>query len=452
MPASKNKSFEVNFDGLVGPTHNYGGLAFGNRASLTHEKSVSNPRAAALQGLQKLKFVADLGLPQAVLPPPERPHFKTLRRLGFRGSDETVLQTVARRAPDLLIACASASSMWAANAATAAPAHDTRDGKLHVTPANLVAKFHRSIEAGENFTLFKTLFAGTGAKIHRPLPANAYFGDEGAANHTRLAKNHSEKAVHLFVYGRRATGAGRTPRRFPARQTREASAAVARLHRLSPDHVILAQQNPEVIDAGVFHNDVISVGNEDFLITHEKAYLDQESVLQEIQNKFLTLSGTPVEIVLVSERQVSVTDAIGSYLFNSQLVTLPNGEMHFICPEECRQIKTVNSFLDSVLEKSSKLKKIHFFDLKQSMQNGGGPACLRLRLVLTADELNNLHDGVRINESRYARLRAWVETHYRDRLTASDLADPKLLRQNRTALDELTQILNLGSYYEFQRS
>ncbi len=40
---------------------------------------------------------------------------------------------------------------------------------------------------------------------------------------------------------------------------------------------------------------------------------------------------------------------------------------------------------------------------------------------------------------------------YRDRLAESDLADPKLIGESRTALDELTRILQLGNVYPFQR-
>lgn len=47
------KVYELNMDGLVGPTHNYAGLAPGNIASLNYASVASNPQAAALQGLKK---------------------------------------------------------------------------------------------------------------------------------------------------------------------------------------------------------------------------------------------------------------------------------------------------------------------------------------------------------------------------------------------------------------
>src|SRR5688500_13214854 len=111
-------AYEVNFDGLVGLTHNYGGLAVGNIAAAENALTDSNPREAALQGLAKMKYLADLGVRQGVLPPQERPTLGILRKLGFRGDDISVIGKAARAAPGLLRACCSASSMWVANAAT----------------------------------------------------------------------------------------------------------------------------------------------------------------------------------------------------------------------------------------------------------------------------------------------------------------------------------------------
>src|SRR3954449_10665729 len=95
---------EVNFDGIVGPTHNYAGLSFGNVASMSHRRAVSSPKQAALQGLAKMKFLHGLGVMQAVLPPHERPHLPTLRRLGFTGDDADILAKVVREDPTLLAA------------------------------------------------------------------------------------------------------------------------------------------------------------------------------------------------------------------------------------------------------------------------------------------------------------------------------------------------------------
>ena len=226
---------EANFDGLVGPTHNYAGLSWGNVASKSSVRSVSSPKEAALQGLAKMKQLADRGYVQGVLPPHERPHIPTLRALGFEGTDARVLEQAAKASPSILAAVSSASSMWTANAATVSPSADTADHRVHFTPANLSAKFHRSIEHRVTGRSLKAVFADESYFAHHPaLPSVSHFGDEGAANHTRLCAGYGEPGVELFVYGQIAFNEqAPAPGKYPARQTLEASQAIARLHGLS---------------------------------------------------------------------------------------------------------------------------------------------------------------------------------------------------------------------------
>lgn len=441
---------EANFDGLVGPTHNYAGLSWGNVASKSNVSAVSNPKEAALQGLKKMKTLADRGFVQGILPPHERPHIPTLRKLGFSGSDADVLAAAAKSNPVLLAAVASASTMWTANAATVSPSADTRDHRVHFTPANLGAKFHRSIEHEVTGRALASIFTDEAYFAHhKALPSVSHFGDEGAANHTRLCNAYGESGVELFVYGQTAFDeAAPAPKRFPARQTLEASQAIARLHGLTDAHTVFAQQNPDAIDAGVFHNDVIAVGNGNVLFYHDQAFLDEKRVLSEIGSK---LKGTDLQPVRVSSDDVPIADAVSSYLFNSQLLTQKDGSMLLAVPGECREIDSVSRYLDKLVAQGGPISAVEVFDVKQSMRNGGGPACLRLRVVLTDEELRAMHDGVLINDALYERLVIWVEGHYRDELTQADLADPMLLDECRHALDELTGILGLGSIYDFQR-
>lgn len=439
---------EMNLDGLVGPTHNYAGLARGNLASGANANAVSNPKEAALQGLAKMKALADRGILQGVLPPQERPHMPTLRRLGFHGSEAAILAQVAKESPELLSAVSSASSMWTANAATVSPAADTPDHRVHFTPANLSSSFHRSLEAPETGRILKSIFTDEAWFAHHaPLPSVPQFGDEGAANHTRLCPTHGKPGVELFVYGQMAFDSrAAIPQRYPARQTLEASRAVARLHGLRPELTAFAQQNPAAIDAGVFHNDVIAVGNENLLFYHELAFLNEEPLLAELQEK---LGETPLETIRVTSEQVPLEDAVSSYLFNSQLLTVDAG-MLLVVPSECREVASVNRFLDGLLAADNAITAIETFDLRQSMRNGGGPACLRLRVALSDDALGAMNQGVLLTDDLYGRLVAWVQGHYRDELSVADLADPQLLQESRHALDELTGILGLGSIYDFQ--
>ncbi|RUO25210.1 N-succinylarginine dihydrolase [Aliidiomarina minuta] len=444
------QDFEVNFDGLVGPTHNYAGLSFGNVASLSNAKASSSPKSAAKQGLRKMKALHDMGMQQGVLAPQERPDVAALRRIGFGGSDHEVLSKAAEQAPAIFRACCSASSMWTANAATVSPGSDTADGRVHFTPANLTNKFHRSLEPGVTGNILRAMFNNSRYfKHHQHLPDNEHFGDEGAANHTRLCGNYGKAGVEVFVYGRYAFDSSKpAPVRFPARQTFEASQAVARLHGLSDENTVFIQQNPEVIDQGVFHNDVIAVGNQNVLFYHQQAFTDTATKCREIEQKL----GHDMHFIEVPDSAVSVQDAVNTYLFNTQLITLPSGDMIIIAPSECEEHPGVAAYLKELTQSNTPIKDVRYFDVKQSMRNGGGPACLRLRVALDEQELAAVNPHCLMDETLFERLNLWVDKHYRDELAVDDLRDPQLLNESRAALDELTQLMHLGSVYPFQQN
>ncbi|WP_449544458.1 N-succinylarginine dihydrolase [Lelliottia amnigena] len=440
------KAREVNFDGLVGLTHHYAGLSFGNEASTKHRFQVSNPKLAAKQGLQKMKALADAGFVQAVIPPQERPNVDVLRQLGFSGSDEQVVEKAGTQAPHLLSAASSASSMWVANAATVAPSADTLDGKLHLTVANLNNKFHRATEAVTTERVLRAIFKDDARfSVHEALPQVAMFGDEGAANHNRLGGDYGEPSTQLFIYGRDDTGHV-APSRYPARQTLAASQAVARLNQVNPGQVVFAQQNPQVIDQGVFHNDVIAVSNRQVLFCHEQAFARQEKLLATLTERVPGFM--PIQ---VPTRAVSVQDAVETYLFNSQLLSREDGSMLLVLPQESQNHQGVWRYLSELVKGDNPISELKVFDLRESMANGGGPACLRLRVVLTQDEIRAVNPAVLMNDTLFNTLNDWVDRYYRDRLMQADLVDPQLLREGREALDALTKILHLGSVYPFQR-
>ncbi len=437
---------EVNFDGIVGPTHNYAGLSFGNIASTRYMNRRSSPRQAALQGLEKMRFVHSLGIPQAVLPPLRRPRLDLLRELGFSGSDSEVIQTAWKSQRSLVAACYSASSMWTANAATVSPSPDCRDGRLHLTPANLQNGLHRSIEADETTRVLRAVFPQPERfMVHDPLPANSVTSDEGAANHTRLCSRFDGAGVEVFVFGRSAFDQTRPlPVRFPARQTLEASQAVARRHALDPSATLIIQQSPAAIDAGVFHNDVISVGNQNVLLYHEQSFVDTPQTVEAIGDVFEQVASGPFHAVLITSQQLPMEDAVRSYLFNSQLLSRPGGGMTLLCPAEVSELPTARACAERILAEENPVDEVEFFDLRQSMYNGGGPACLRLRVVMTLAELDAMHQGVRFTDALYENLTAWVKRHYRDELAPDDLCDPQLISEVDEAFAELTTVLQLS--------
>ena len=436
---------EFNFDGIVGPTHNYAGLSHGNVASTQSKRNLSNPRAAALEGLAKMKFVADLGVGQAVLPPLFRPCLRSLHGLGFRGSPEQMITAAHAASPAILAACFSASSMWTANAATVSPSVDCEDGKLHLTPANLVSMLHRSIEADSTTRNLRAIFCDQRSfKVHNPLAPCQTLADEGAANHTRLCQQHGGPGIEIFVYGRSALDRTvRGPTKFPARQTLESCQAIARRHRLAPKQTVFIQQNPLAIDAGVFHNDVVSVGNLNVLLCHESAFVDQATVLGDLRKQFQQRCDAELCVIEVSEQNLSLADAVSSYLFNSQLVSKSDDSIALICPEECKTIVTAKACLDRIVEGDNPIDEVNFMGLRQSMNNGGGPACLRLRVVLDEAQAAQVHQNVFLTEELFQALNQWVTQHYRDSLSVDDLRDPNLIDEIHTAFQALSQILNL---------
>ena len=348
---------EINFDGLVGPSHNYAGLSLGNLAATGSAGNTSYPRAAALQGLEKMQANRARGLVQGFLLPLPRPNAEFLSAIA---ADDTTDRA-------LIAAAWSASSMWTANAATVSPAADTADGRCHLTPANLVTMPHRGQEWQDTQAQLKAAFANTDHfAVHAAVPAS--FGDEGAANHMRFCTGHDRPGVEAFVYGR-AGG------KFPARQHEQASRAVARLHGLSEDRSVFIEQNPEAIAAGAFHNDVVAVANERVLFTHSEAFADQQGAYAAIRAKFPEL-----QVVEVPASAVSLPEAIKTYLFNSQLLTLPDGGMELIAPLEAKT-SAVQSWAADAVGGNQPIRAINFVDVRQSMANGGGPACLRLRVV-----------------------------------------------------------------------
>lgn len=407
---------EINFDGLIGPTHNYAGLSLGNLASAKNAGGASQPRAAALQGIQKMRANLGIGLVQGVFLPQVRPDRAWLGTLGVQP------QTAE---PTLLANAMSASSMWAANAATVSPAPDTADEKCHLTVANLVTMAHRSHEWPETLAQLKLAFSHGDFVVHGPVPAP--FGDEGAANHMRLCRNHGSDGVEVFVYGKSGGP-------FPARQHLEASKAVARQHRVR--RAIFVRQSDEAIAAGAFHNDVVAVANERVLFTHESAFFEKEAFYAELRSAL-----PEVEIVEVPKLAVGLSDAIQSYLFNAQLVTLPDGGMALILPTEARENSRVWSWLTEMVVGNGPIRQLLPVDVRQSMANGGGPACLRLRVVCNPASVD---PRFLVDEAKLDRLAEVVATYWPDSIDPDRLADPALWAAATAARNAAASALGLN--------
>lgn len=408
---------EINFDGVVGPSHNYAGLSLGNIASASHKGDPSYPRAAALQGMTKMRGnLALLGVQGFLLPLP-RPNSALQDALAFDGSEAAAL----RAAPW------SASSMWTANAATVSPAPDTTDGKCHLTPANLITMLHRAQEWPDTKRQLDIAFRNKDRfTVHDAVPPT--FGDEGAANHGRFCEGHDAPGVELFVYGK-------TGGKFPARQHEQASRLVARSHGLSPEKSIFIEQNPAAIEAGAFHNDVVSVVNERVLFTHQEAFADQQGAYDAIRAKFAAL-----EVVEVPSNAVSIEEAIRTYLFNAQLITLPDGSMKLIVPEECRESASVWAYCKEMMASNGPIREVVPVDVRQSMANGGGPACLRLRVVCDPATVD---PRFLLNDSNAELIEGVITAHWPEQIDPADLGSEVLAKGVIAARLALLEALEL---------
>ena len=327
--------------------------------------------------------------------------------------------------------------MWTANAATVSPAPDTRDGRCHLTPANLITMLHRAQEWQDTKAQLDIAFGDARHfAVHDAVPPT--FGDEGAANHMRLCESHGEPGVEVFVYGRPGG-------KFPARQHEQASRAVARMHGLDPARTLFIEQNPEAIEAGAFHNDVVAVANERVLFTHARAFADPQGAYAAMREAFPAL-----ELVEVPEDAVSLEEAIRTYLFNAQLVTLPDpgsgsgAGMALIVPSECRESENVWRFCEQMIAGNGPIRQVIPVDVRQSMANGGGPACLRLRVVADPATVDPrfLLDEAKADRIAKVIARAWPESIAPGQLGSDALAD--VVHAARAALLDALDLTELG--------
>ena len=425
-----DKTHEVNIDTLVGPTHQYAGLSYGNIASQTFKHTKSNPKLAALQGLEKMKTVSDLGIKQLVFPPHVRPDFTFLSKLGFQGKDHEIVEKLLKENIFFLRTATSSSFMWTANSAVVSPSRDTQDKKVHITCANLLSNTHRSIETKTWQKLFLAVFNDPELFVHHhPVVHSNDFFDEGAANHTRFCTDVGSEGLHVFVYGRSQLARSHQ-KKYPARQTLEAQQVIAKTHGLK--NVLHLQQNSKSIDEGVFHNDVIATGHQNFFLVHEKAYQDKNALLN-LQK---------LDIVQILEKDLSVKEAVKCYLFNSQILTVGNKRI-ILAPVECKTIHFCNRLLSEIADTCI------YLPLDQSMHNGGGPACLRLRVVLTEKEYKAIHQGVIFSEELYLRLKQVIQKYYPDSFSIIDLKQPEFLQNIRKCYEKIYHILKLSSILEY---
>jgi succinylarginine dihydrolase len=445
---------EVNIDGMIGPSHHFGGLGVENKASEKNVSQASSPRNAALQGLAKMELLASYGVPQFYLPPPARPAWKWLESLGYRGDKARVLRDCYDEQPRLLSAAYSSAFMWTANAASVSCGSDTRSKSAMIKLANLNANLHRSIEESERFPQLERMFQSVErVEVSRGLCSSRPLSDEGAANIMRLCNREGNRGVYVFVYGEEASAIefakpdsekSKSKRRHP-RQTRLASELVARSLDLEPSDCFLIQQTNAAIDAGVFHNDVIATSHENLLLYHELAFQDSEEALERVKRRFLEKTGLPLETLLVTSSDIGLDEAVDMYLFNSQICTDREGGWRMLVPDDCRSSESVRRTLDRLRSQHPRFRSIDYCPLGESMRNGGGPACLRLRISLTPAQRDQIPRSMEISADTLTQLQKLVETEYPEKLEPSDFLNPDFAEHCERVSQQIARLWGANS-------
>jgi succinylarginine dihydrolase len=446
---------EINLSGLVGVTHNYCGLTLGHTTNISFEGNETNPRQAALEALERIKMLHDRGVVQIIMPPHDRPSLFLLKRLGFSGTNQEIIQKAFKQDPIVYAGACSASSMWINSAIMATPSLDTTDGRVHFTPANLANKFHRSLEQRTNHRFLKLIFSDEDYfTVHQALPSMNALNDEGASNFMRFSPAMDQRGLGVFVYRKNAFKPNAPkPRYHPTGQTCQASRAISRLHNMQDEHTLFVQQNPIAVDAGVYHNDVIATAHKNVLLYHDQAFLDTHKVVRKIEETYQQLYNQDLCLINVGVHEITLAEAVHTCLFNSQIIDVNETEMAIIAPSMCQQNKVIKKAIEKfVTDSRNPITSVSYVPLRDTIKNGGGPASMRLSLFLTEDEQQRILSSVIFTHELYEKLKTWISKYYREKLVPNDLADPQLMVENHSSLDELTQILKLGSLYDFQKN
>jgi succinylarginine dihydrolase len=449
---------QYNFDGIPGPTHQYQGLGYGNVLSQVNAGRNSSPRLAALQGLNKARTLQEKGFPQALLPPLTRPYLQLLVQAGLLDRSELpealdhsnldqlamAIERAAREEPALVAACFSASGMWVANWATVAPSADTLDGKVHFTVANLASNLHRSIERAEIAQVLRSIFSDNARfTVHAPLPASAAVADEGAANHMRLARAHGDRGLHLMVYGTESLRGTPQDGSYVGRQTRIASRCLTASNALSPDRWLLLPQSSAAISAGIFHNDVICMSNLDLVLCHERAFRDQAATRERVVAGAAD-SGVTLNWVEIPDAELSLDWVVKSYFFNSQLIRTTDGATCLVCESRLQSDELARGLI-ARLQNEAVIQHVVYVDLDQSLRNGGGPACVRLRVELNDEERAAIghYRGIDPAERVWDRLETIVRSLYRDEWVPDTVPSGPVLRECFEATFQIRECLGL---------
>jgi len=422
---------QLNISELPGPTFMYSGLSADNVASLNNKHLAANPLKFALLSLQRMRLLLEEGVHQVIFPPHRRPDLQALGYCGFTGDMGHMIGSADKFSRGYLESLLAASSVWTANAATVTPSADSEDGKVHITTANLNSHFHRSIEASQTHAKLARVFADDNFfALHQALPSHNRFSDEGAANHMRFHVEGENRGLNVFVYGNDPDNPGY----MQGRQSLWASKAICQLHALSSTQVWLQKQSKEAISRGIFHNDIISMNSHDLLVFHQQAYENHESLIEK-------LTALGICCVEIKAEEFSLEHALKTYFFNSEFIKGKDGSQVLVMSEKCQHDAKVHAQLERIQTAYNKEIKTIYVDLDDSLKNGGGPACLRLRVQLNQEQFSAIPSKFLLTQNKLNALQEVVTRFYRESLSYEDVFTETFQLSLQPVYSRLEQVL-----------
>jgi succinylarginine dihydrolase len=257
------------------------------------------------------------------------------------------------------------------------------------------------------------------------LPSSQPLRDEGAANHMRLcgSGNNRNRAVHVFVHEPASESDSLSPLRYVSRQSVVASHHVSRKLTLAEEKCVFIEQSQRAINAGVFHNDVIATSHGNLLLCHELAFTNTPQSIERMSEKYRQVVGEELICEIVTESMLPIEESVRSYLFNSQILSKSDGSFHLLCPSECGESERVRTVIEGWLaSESNPISSVETIGVQESMSNGGGPACLRLRLDVDEEQVSQLEPRWRFTPERHSEIARWIDNYYPARLCIDDLA------------------------------
>jgi len=114
--------------------------------------------------------------------------------------------------------------------------------------------------------------------------------------------------------------------------------------------------------------------------------------------------------------------------------------MTLVVPSECQDNQPVWNWLQQMLAGNGPIRHVKVVDVRQSMANGGGPACLRLRVV--ADPAT-VDPRFMLDDAKAEAMEKVVAEFWPEQINPADIGSESLAATIRTARAQMLDLLGL---------